>query len=233
MNTLRHGLLLATAFLIVQAEARTWTDRRGRTVEAELIEAQDGSAVLQKADGKKFTIKLSDLILADRRYVSENKPAAPATESPDQAKKTFGFASVSLNGSAKSHPSDAKQRTQDLVISFTDARRSADAYTLRVAFASGDPNGEISPMAFRAAAGKGGFSNGHASYSMSKDQLNITELTIPIPRYSQLTFIGYQIEILDGTTVLDTHYWENGPLLETIAKKLSLDKDWWHRGVFE
>jgi hypothetical protein len=137
-----------------------------------------------------------------------------------------------LNGRSKTHPSDSKQKTQDLVITFSEGKRTASEYELRIAFVSGSPDGEVSAMGLRAAAGRGGFSNGKARYPLAKDQLNITELKVPIPRYGSLIFIGYQVEILDGDTIVDKHYWEDGALLDTIARKLQIDKDWWIKDAF-
>lgn len=224
------GLLLSTSTF-----ARQWTDKRGRTVIAELVGIQDGQAILKKSDGKKITVTLSNLSAADQKFISANKASFASHDRTAKAgeSKEFGFAKVTLKESSKAHPADHAQRTQELVIEFTEGPRLANEYTLRIAFASGSPDGNISPMAFRAAPDKAGFGNGHASYPLSKDQLEITELTIPIPRYNDLAFMGYQLELLDGETRIDNHYWEDTQLLETITNKLQVDKDFWHKGVFD
>ena len=65
----------------VSAESRTWTDVRGRTIDATLVSATDQAVIVKLAkNGKEFTIALSKLSAKDRTFVEEwrkegkNKP---------------------------------------------------------------------------------------------------------------------------------------------------------------
>jgi hypothetical protein len=52
-------VLLGVIAAGVLAEERTWTDKSGKfTVSGELVEVQDGKAVLRRADGKEISVPL-------------------------------------------------------------------------------------------------------------------------------------------------------------------------------
>jgi hypothetical protein len=75
---------LATLFLLLialaapSASARTWTDRDGRTVEAELVRADADSVVIRRVtDGREFTLPRDRLSPADLAFLA----AAPAPPS--------------------------------------------------------------------------------------------------------------------------------------------------------
>lgn len=75
--------LLLGILSLSHVQARTWTDTQDRTIEADLVSADETSVVLKK-DGKDFTLPLDKLSEADRRHVKEwleesanQPPAAP------------------------------------------------------------------------------------------------------------------------------------------------------------
>lgn len=62
------------ASLNAHAEMRTWTDVRGNTIEAELIENMHGNITLLRADGREAHIKISNLSADDQKFVLVNSP---------------------------------------------------------------------------------------------------------------------------------------------------------------
>lgn len=93
---MRSWICLGLSALLVligsRADARKWTSRDGRyTVEAELVDFQDGKAVLKREDGKLIRVPLSDLSLGDVHYVQESLKAAgrdlPRKPGPPPAKQ--------------------------------------------------------------------------------------------------------------------------------------------------
>ena len=81
MNLQRTWLLVVGLLLIAAApaSARKWTNKTGSfSVEAELVEAKDGSVKLKKPNGKIITMPVSELSKADRNYLTERakKPRA-------------------------------------------------------------------------------------------------------------------------------------------------------------
>lgn len=75
------GALSVLAFLS-PAQARTWTNTQGKTVEAEFVKLDGQKAVLKRAGGQTFTISLGQLSKADREFISaqgeKNSTANPA-----------------------------------------------------------------------------------------------------------------------------------------------------------
>ena len=61
------GLLWASSSA---GESRTWTDSKGRELQAELLWSESGVAVLKTADGKQVQVPLENLSDADRKYVT-------------------------------------------------------------------------------------------------------------------------------------------------------------------
>jgi hypothetical protein len=86
--TLSIILLSSTA----HAQMRTWTDSRGHTIEAELVENMNGEVTLQKADGDEAHISISDLAAKDQKYVLANSPpkiSISVSEVTDRKNKGF------------------------------------------------------------------------------------------------------------------------------------------------
>lgn len=94
------ALLLSVAFPPHAAAARTWVSRDGKyTVEADLVDVEDGQAVLRRGDGSVLRVPLAKLSLGDVKYVQEamaaanpaaaapapSTPASPATAQPQAA----------------------------------------------------------------------------------------------------------------------------------------------------
>lgn len=61
------------------AEARTWTDTKGRTIEGDYLSATSADVTLRRSDGRTFTLPLTLLSPADRKFVDQQaKPTASA-----------------------------------------------------------------------------------------------------------------------------------------------------------
>ena len=70
-------VLLASAMVCQAADFRTWTSRRGSSVEAELVKYEEGVVKLRTKEPKEFVLKVQDLCLADRQYLVEHADADP------------------------------------------------------------------------------------------------------------------------------------------------------------
>ena len=88
------AILCLAAFLptFLQAvEIRTWTDAKGRNLEARLVRVVDDKVELQLKDGKSATIKISTLSSADQKYLEDhwkvemdvNDPSKPGEPEKD------------------------------------------------------------------------------------------------------------------------------------------------------
>ena len=89
-------LLMLGLLLIVTApvSARKWTNSTGKhTVEAELVEVNNGSVKLKKRDGKIITVQVTKLSKADRDYLDKVK-AKPVTGQPKLRKSLEGHTYV-------------------------------------------------------------------------------------------------------------------------------------------
>jgi hypothetical protein len=65
-------LIAASAMRAEEAEWRTWTSSAGTRIEAKLVEQTSTSVVLvQKGNGRRLTVKLSQLSAADRDFLTE------------------------------------------------------------------------------------------------------------------------------------------------------------------
>ncbi|MCP4786368.1 MAG: hypothetical protein GY878_22735 [Fuerstiella sp.] len=81
MVALVAAMWFCTAALL--AEARTWTDTRGRKLEADLVEVLEGSVRLKrKSDGRVITVPLRQLSIPDRKYVAAQKSASKQRRGP-------------------------------------------------------------------------------------------------------------------------------------------------------
>ncbi|MEI6891637.1 MAG: SHD1 domain-containing protein [Pontiella sp.] len=76
MNRTLSSFFTLTLLISMQAtaEMRTWTDSRGNTIEAELLENMHGEITLLKADGKEAHVSISDLIAKDQTFLLKNSP---------------------------------------------------------------------------------------------------------------------------------------------------------------
>ncbi|MEZ6091080.1 MAG: PQQ-binding-like beta-propeller repeat protein [Pirellulaceae bacterium] len=54
-----------------EEDYRSFTDRRGRTVEARIVQAQDDHVTIERRDGKQFRVLVSELSQADQAFVRE------------------------------------------------------------------------------------------------------------------------------------------------------------------
>lgn len=64
-------ILAASAMFAQAADFRTWTSRRGRSIEAQLMQYKEGSVKLVTKEPKELVLKVTDLCLADRQYLIE------------------------------------------------------------------------------------------------------------------------------------------------------------------
>ena len=73
----RCSALVAMVFtltVVASAEERKWSDKTGKfSVTAELVDVEDGKAVLRRADGKEIAVDLERLSAEDRKYI-EDRP---------------------------------------------------------------------------------------------------------------------------------------------------------------
>lgn len=77
---LRAGILFFAH--AAPASPRTWTDRDGRTVDAEFVRAEAGSVVIRRADGREFTLSRDRLSAADLAFVDDQSAKPAPTEAP-------------------------------------------------------------------------------------------------------------------------------------------------------
>ena len=77
-------LVIASIFTpFCSAEARTFTNKTGQTIESELVgfDREAGTIQIRRADGFEFNIPLSGLSSEDQQYFSEWKKTRPSTNS--------------------------------------------------------------------------------------------------------------------------------------------------------
>jgi hypothetical protein len=68
-------------------ETRTWTDRKGRTMHAELLDSDEAFVTVRRAhDGRVFTVQLEDLSEEDRQFVRTRHDAPNPPPEPEQEK---------------------------------------------------------------------------------------------------------------------------------------------------
>lgn len=67
-NALFTGLMAFSLTLPVFSEMRIWTDKTGKTIEAEHYRTLDDKVILKKADGSEVRVSLDTLTEKDRRY---------------------------------------------------------------------------------------------------------------------------------------------------------------------
>lgn len=105
------------------AAPRTWTDREGRTVDAELVRADTHSVVIRRlADGREFTFPLERLSAADRDFVSQHLVHTP----PDPVASGAPGTTPATPSAASAPWVDALNTTLGLPL-FSDAQLWDDA----------------------------------------------------------------------------------------------------------
>lgn len=72
-------IALLTIVLTSISFARTWTDQKGRSMEADLIRVEDGDAVFQMSNGMRTRFAIADLSDEDQSYITENHVAKDAS----------------------------------------------------------------------------------------------------------------------------------------------------------
>lgn len=77
-------LAIAAVFAVAVAKERAWTDTTGKfNVTAELVDVEDGKAVLRRADGKTITVPVDKLSDADQAFLKlETEKAESAKNDP-------------------------------------------------------------------------------------------------------------------------------------------------------
>ncbi|MCK5528803.1 MAG: hypothetical protein KAI74_03910 [Kiritimatiellae bacterium] len=65
------GYILVSAFLSTVSLAGTWTNAAGHSIEAELVDCQNGLVEFKRADGKKISISLQGLSKDSQKRVRE------------------------------------------------------------------------------------------------------------------------------------------------------------------
>src|SRR4051812_10615308 len=84
--------LLGTIAAAVLAEERTWTDKTGKfKTSGELVEVQDGQALLRRADGKEIKVPLERLSDADQQFI---KAHGDASSTPGATEATKAVADI-------------------------------------------------------------------------------------------------------------------------------------------
>jgi nucleoredoxin len=87
-------LLFASILMSTAIYARTWTDTKNRTMEAELVRVEGGEAVFQKPSGMRYRFPLANLNKADQDYIKENH----LTEAPVASSQPTSLPETELTG---------------------------------------------------------------------------------------------------------------------------------------
>lgn len=86
MTRLVSVFVLATIILATSLGTgftRTWTDRKGRQIEAELVSFNNGIVTIKRSDGRVFELALEQLSDADRAFVKSARSQAVGARPPD------------------------------------------------------------------------------------------------------------------------------------------------------
>lgn len=84
--------LLLLFFLIpVLLDARIWTDRDGRVIDAELLEILDDKIRIKRKDGREFTAAISIFSEADREFVEKERAARREVEEKPKPENDKGW----------------------------------------------------------------------------------------------------------------------------------------------
>jgi hypothetical protein len=76
------ALLMLSWLSVGQAAARTWTDKKGKEIEAELVEVKSGMAVLKLENGKTIKKAIATLSAEDQEFIKESADAPDPTPAP-------------------------------------------------------------------------------------------------------------------------------------------------------
>lgn len=125
----RQLLPIATALLVTaaHAELRTWTDVRGRKIEAEMIENMNGNITLRMESGKEAHVKISGLSADDQKYVLVNTPPKidiQISEATNRKNQGFSFE----NESDSSADTDVQVQTSSTEYKITLKRSGTIPY---------------------------------------------------------------------------------------------------------
>ena len=76
---MKHFLYLALGLSMMPAlTARTFTDAKGRTMDAEIVSVSGTNVTIKRADGQTFTVPATSFNAADQAFIKAWKPSAPA-----------------------------------------------------------------------------------------------------------------------------------------------------------
>lgn len=86
MKSLRLVCLAASLLAVVPqvSHARSFTDDKGRVIEAEILEVKGETVKIRRTDGKDYTLAITNFAAADQAFIRGWKPAGgtPAAEAP-------------------------------------------------------------------------------------------------------------------------------------------------------
>ncbi len=77
------GVILALT--AATADARTWTDTKGRTIEADFVKMDGDKVVVKRSNGKTVSIALNLLSQADKDFIEQQSKAAPSLDGKQSA----------------------------------------------------------------------------------------------------------------------------------------------------
>lgn len=97
-KTTLAALTLAVFSISVNAETRIWTDAKGKTIEAELVQVLNNQAEFQLANGHKIKVSLDTLCAKDRQHAMLSQP--PTLELNVSAKTELSKSSLFQVGRA-------------------------------------------------------------------------------------------------------------------------------------
>lgn len=99
-------LPLLLGITLAPVHARTFTDLKGRALEAEPVSVEKATVKVRRADGTEFDLPLEDLSEEDRKYIAkweEDRRAAAAEKAPKPG-ETLSFAFPDLSKDFKGQP---------------------------------------------------------------------------------------------------------------------------------
>ena len=187
-------------------QARTWTDTRGRTLEAELVTTSATEVNVLRPDGSTVSLQLTQLSAADQDFVKQHAASHPAT--PDQ-----GEPPVSPAPHARTW-TDTRGRTLEAELVST----SATEVTVR------RPDGSmVSLQLTQLSAADQDFVRQHAaSHPATPDR--VEPPVSPAPSASATTVAGVDFDMLNsllGMPLLaDESLWNDSPA--EVAQRLQL-----------
>ncbi|MDB4345789.1 thioredoxin-like domain-containing protein [bacterium] len=92
MNYITSLIALLSITLMSSLSARTWTDSKGRSMEAELLKVEDSQAVFLMSSGMRTRFAVTDLSAADQKFieefVAEADAVSPNTQESAELKET-------------------------------------------------------------------------------------------------------------------------------------------------